>query len=107
MPKPNGKQRPLGIPSFRDKLLGTVLKLILEAIYEPTFSEHSRGFRPGRSCHTALAAAKREMNGGRWWVEVEMKGFFDHVKHDTVLSILSNQLADKRVFHLVGQCLIG
>ena len=52
--KPNGKQRPLGIPAFRDKLLGTVLKLILEAIYEPTFSENSHGFRPGRSCHTAL-----------------------------------------------------
>jgi retron-type reverse transcriptase len=65
IPKPNGKQRPLGIPSFRDKLLGTVLKLILEAIYEPTFSEHSHGFRPERSCHTALATVKRDMNGVR------------------------------------------
>ena len=83
-PKPNGKQRPLGIPSFRDKLLGTVLKLILEAIYEPTFSKHAHGFRPDKSCHTALAAVKREMNGVRWWVEGDIKGFFDHVNHGTL-----------------------
>jgi retron-type reverse transcriptase len=63
VPKSNGTQRPLGIPAFRDKLLGTVLKLILEAIYEPTFSGNSHGFRPGRSCHTALETVKREMQG--------------------------------------------
>ncbi len=84
IPKPNGKQRPLGIPSFRDKLLGTVLKLILEAIYEPTCSQHSHGFRPEKSGHTALAEVKRDMNGVRWWVEGDSKGFFDHVKHDTL-----------------------
>ncbi len=105
VPKPNGKQRPLGIPSFRDKLLGTVLKLILEAIYEPTFSENSHGFRPGRSCHTALEAVKREMNGVRWWVEGDMKGYFDNVNHDTLLRILSKRITDKRFLHLVGQFL--
>src|SRR5215469_7088741 len=76
IPKPNGKQRPLGIPAFQDKLLGTVLKLILEAIYEPTFSNRSHGFRPERSCHTALATVKRDMTGVRWWVEGDIKGFF-------------------------------
>jgi group II intron reverse transcriptase/maturase len=105
IPKPNGKQRPLGIPSFRDKLLGTVLKLILEAIYEPTFSKHSHGFRPERSCHTALATVKREMNGVRWWVEGDIKGFFDHVNHDTLLNILSKRITDKRFLHLIGQFL--
>jgi group II intron reverse transcriptase/maturase len=105
IPKPNGKQRPLGIPSFRDKLLGTVLKLILEAIYEPTFSQHSHGFRPEKSCHTALAEVKRDMNGVRWWVEGDIKGFFDHVKHDTLLSILSKRITDKRFLHLIGQFL--
>src|SRR6266566_3729781 len=105
IPKPNGKQRPLGIPSFRDKLLGTVLKLILEAIYEPTFSEHSHGFRPERSCHTALATVKRDMNGTRWWIEGDIKGFFDNVKHDTLLSILSKRITDKRFLHLIGQFL--
>jgi group II intron reverse transcriptase/maturase len=105
VPKPNGKQRPLGIPGFRDKLLGTVLKLILEAIYEPTFSENSHGFRPGRSCHTALEAVKRDMNGVRWWVEGDIKGYFDNVKHDTLLRILSKRITDKRFLHLIGQFL--
>lgn len=105
IPKPNGKQRPLGIPSFRDKLLGTVLKLILEAIYEPTSSKYSHGFRPERSCHTALATVKREMDGVRWWVEGDIKGFFDHVNHDTLLSILSKRITDKRFLHLIGQFL--
>src|SRR3989454_8571649 len=105
IPKPNGKQRPLGIPSFRDKLLGTVLKLILEAIYEPTFSENSHGFRPERSCHTALEAVKREMNGVRWWVEGDIKGYFDNVNHDTLLRILSKRITDKRFLHLIGQFL--
>ncbi len=105
IPKPNGKQRPLGIPGFRDKLLGTVLKLILEAIYEPTFSENSHGFRPERSCHTALETIKREMNGVRWWVEGDIKGYFDNVNHDTLLRILSKRITDKRFLHLIGQFL--
>jgi retron-type reverse transcriptase len=105
IPKPNGKQRPLGIPAFRDKLLGTVLKLILEAIYEPTFSQHSHGFRPGRSCHTALEAVKTEMTGVRWWVEGDIKGYFDNVDHDTLLRILSKRITDKRFMHLIGQFL--
>ena len=105
IPKPNGKQRPLGIPGFREKLLGTVLKLILEAIYEPTFSENSHGFRPGRSCHTALEAVKRDMNGVRWWVEGDIKGYFDHVSHDTLLRILSKRITDKRFLHLIAQFL--
>src|SRR2546425_10067600 len=103
--RPYGKQRPLGIPAFQDKLLGTVLKLILEAIYEPTFSENSHGFRPGRSCHTALEAVRREMQGVRWWVEGDIKGYFDNVNHDTLLRILSKRITDKRFLHLIGQFL--
>lgn len=105
IPKTNGKLRPLGIPSFRDKLLQTVLKLILEAIYEPTFSESSHGFRPKRSCHTALEQIKSKMTGTRWWVEGDIKGFFDHVSHEVLLRILSKRITDKRFLHLIGQLL--
>jgi len=83
----------------------TVLKLILEAIYEPTFSRCSHGFRPERSCHTALEQIQTEMTGTRWWVEGDIKGFFDHVNHDTLLSILSRRISDKRFLHLIGQLL--
>jgi group II intron reverse transcriptase/maturase len=93
------------MPSFRDKLLETVLKLILEAIYEPTFSRRSHGFRPERSCHRALEQIKTEMTGTRWWVEVDIKGFFDHVNHETLLSILSRRISDTRFLHLIGQLL--
>src|SRR5713226_3915352 len=103
--RPNGKLRPLGIPSFRDKLLQTVLKLILEAIYEPTFAESSHGFRPERSCHTALEQIKSKMTGTRWWVEGDIKGFFDHVNHETLLRILNKRITDKRFLHLIGQLL--
>lgn len=102
--KSNGKLRPIGIPSFRDKLLQTVVKLILEAIYEPTFSEASHGFRPGKSCHTALERVKR-MNGVRWWVEGDIKGFFDNLNHDTLLRILSKRITEKRFLHLIEQFL--
>ncbi len=102
--KANGKLRPLGIPCFRDKLLQTVVKFILEAIYEPIFSDASHGFRPDRSCHTALAQVKR-MNGIRWWVEGDIKGFFDNLDHQTLLRILSQRITDKRFLHLIEQFL--
>ncbi|NWJ98346.1 MAG: group II intron reverse transcriptase/maturase [Chloroflexi bacterium] len=104
IPKPNGKTRPLGIPSFRDKLLQTVVKLILEAIYEPQFSEASHGFRPNRSCHTALSEVKK-MNGTRWWVEGDIKGFYDNLNHETLLKILGQRITDNRFLHLISQFL--
>lgn len=102
--KANGKLRPLGIPSFRDKLVQTVVKFVLEAIYEPTFSEASQGFRPGKSCHTALARVKK-MQGVRWWVEGDIKSFFDNLNHDTLLRILGKRITDKRFLHLIEQFL--
>lgn len=102
--KTNGKLRPLGIPSFRDKLLQTVAKIILEAIYEPQFTNSSHGFRPERSCHTALQQIKK-MQGIRWWVEGDIKGFFDHLNHETLINILSQRIKDKRFLHLIHQFL--
>jgi group II intron reverse transcriptase/maturase len=102
--KPTGGKRPLGIPSYRDKLLQTVVKLVLEAIYEPTFSNNSHGFRPARSCHTALIQVKK-MNGVRWWVEGDICGFFDTMDHDILLSILGKRITDQRFLHLIEQFL--
>jgi len=102
--KANGKLRPLGIPSFRDKLLQTVVKLILETIYEPLFSENSHGFRPEKSCHTALQQVKK-MQGIRWWVEGDIKGFFDNLNHETLINILSQRITDRRFLHLIHQFL--
>lgn len=102
--KANGKLRPLGIPSFEDKLLQTVVKFILEAIYEPTFSNASHGFRPERSCHTALEQVKK-MTGTKWWIEADIRGFFDNLNHGTLLRILSQRITDQRFLHLVEQFL--
>ena len=63
IPKKDGKQRPLGLPSWSDKLLGEVVRLLLEAYYEPQFSDHSHGYRPGRGCHTALREVARHLDG--------------------------------------------
>ena len=102
--KANGDLRPIGIPSSDDKLLQTVVRLILEAIYEPLFSDASHGFRPNRSCHTALAEVKK-MTGVRWWIEADVRGFFDNLSHDVLLKILGKRITDNRFLHLIKQFL--
>jgi group II intron reverse transcriptase/maturase len=102
--KANGRKRPIGIPNFEDKLLQTVVRFILEAIYEPTFLDVSHGFRPERSCHTILEQVKR-MTGTRWWVEGDIKSFFDEIDHEVMLRILNKRITDKRFLHLIEQFL--
>lgn len=88
IPKSNGKMRPLGIPSFDDKLIQEVVRLILESIYEPTFSDYSHGFRINRSCHTALKYVQKYFTGTKWFVEGDIKGCFDNVDHHVLIAIL-------------------
>jgi RNA-directed DNA polymerase len=88
IPKKNGKRRPLGIPSWTDKLLQEALRQILEAYYEPQFSSSSHGFRPERGCHTALGAVKNTWTGTKWFVEGDIAACFDHIDHQALLNKL-------------------
>lgn len=85
IPKKNGKKRPLGIPSTDDKLVQEVVRMILESIYEPTFHHQSHGFRPGRSCHTAMAQIQRTYTGVKWFVEGDIRGCFDNIDQHTLI----------------------
>lgn len=105
IPKRNGKMRPLGIPSFEDKLVQEVMRMILEAIYEGNFSETSHGFRPERSCHTALLTIKREFTGAKWFVEGDIKGFFDNINHDVLIDTLRERIEDDRFIRLIRKFL--
>jgi retron-type reverse transcriptase len=78
IPKKNGKKRPLGLPTWTDKLLQEVIRLILEAVYEPQFSAHSHGFRPERGCHSALTTIDRTWQGTKWFLEGDIRGCYDH-----------------------------
>jgi len=100
-PKQPGKTRPLGIPSWSDKLLQEVMRSILEAYYEPQFSEHSHGFRPERGCHTALIEIARTWWGTKWFIEGDIKGCFDNIDHTILLSILQEKIQDNRFLRLV------
>ena len=105
IPKKNGKMRPLGIPSFNDKLLQEVVRMILEAIYEGSFDNNSHGFRPKRSCHTALRQIQKTFNGARWFIEGDIKGFFDNINHEIMISILRKRISDERFLRLIRKFL--
>ena len=102
IPKKNGKLRPLGVPSFRDKLVQEVVRLILQAIYEPIFLDSSHGFRPERSCHTALVQIKTTCKGTNWVIEGDIKGFFDNISFDKLLEILARRIQDGRFLNLIS-----
>jgi group II intron reverse transcriptase/maturase len=105
IPKKDGKQRPLGLPSWSDKLLGEVVRLLLEAYYEPQFSEHSHGYRPGRGCHTALGEVARTWTGTTWFIEGDITRCFDQLDHQVMLETLGEKIHDHRLLGLVGQML--
>ena len=105
IPKKNGKKRPLGIPSFEDKLVQEVVRLLLEAIYEGHFEGTSHGFRPHRSCHTALGMIQKSFAGAKWFIEGDIKGFFDNIDHNVLISILRELISDERFLRLIRKFL--
>ncbi len=105
IPKENGKLRPLGLPGWSDKLVGEVMRLLLEAYYEPLFSDRSHGFRPGRGCHTALREVADTWTGTTWVIEGDIADCFGSLDHDLMVQILSEKIHDNRFLRLVRNML--
>lgn len=105
VPKKNGKLRPLGMPSGDDKLIQEVARILLELIYEPVFTESSHGFRPERSCHTALTLISRTWKGLKWVVDMDIQGFFDNIDHEKMIEILEKKIDDEKFIRLIKKLL--
>ena len=105
IPKKNGKKRPLGIPSFDDKLVQEVVRMILEAIYEGSFEHTSHGFRPKRSCHTALIDIQKTFTAVKWFIEGDIKGCFDNVDHAVLINLLRRRIKDEYFISLIWKFL--
>jgi len=106
IPKPGGAQRELGIPTVLDRLIQQALLQVLQPIFDPGFSEHSYGFRPGRRAHDAVLAAQRFVqNGRRIVVDVDLEKFFDRVNHDILMDRVARKVSDKRVLRLIRRYL--
>ena len=105
IPKKNGKLRPLGLPTWSDKLVGEVVRLLLEAYYEPTFSGHSHGFRPGKGCHTALREVESTWTGTTWFIEGDISDCFGSLDHEIMVMILSEKIHDNRFLRLIRNML--
>jgi RNA-directed DNA polymerase len=102
IPKPNGGTRKLGVPTALDRFVQQAVLQVLQPIFDPTFSDHSYGFRPGRSAHQAVAAAQEhQASGYRWVVDLDIEKFFDRVHHDLLMSRLAQRVTDRRVLKLV------
>ncbi|MGA8856275.1 MAG: reverse transcriptase domain-containing protein [Candidatus Bathyarchaeia archaeon] len=101
IPKKSGGTRPLGLPNFTDKLVQEVLRMVLEAYYEPRFRDCSYGFRPGRGCHTALTNLRYKFKGAAWFIEGDIRGCFDNIDHEILMAILARDIQDGRVLNLI------
>jgi group II intron reverse transcriptase/maturase len=105
IPKKNGKNRPLGLPSWTDKLVGEVIRLLLEAYYEPRFSDHSHGYRPRRGCHTALTEVAINWTGTTWLIEGDISDCFGSLDHKTMVDTLAEKIHDNRFLRLLRNML--
>ena len=100
-----GKMRSLGIPSADDKLVQEVVRSLLERIYEPLFKDNSHGFRPKRSCHTALRTIQRVWTGTKWFIDIDIKGYFDSMSHDVLMGLLEKRIEDTQFLDLIRDML--
>jgi group II intron reverse transcriptase/maturase len=105
IPKANGKLRPLGIPAPRDKIIQKGIEIILSAIYEPSFSDVSHGFRTGRSCHSALRSIRETWSGMKWIIEGDIEGCYDNVDHTILMKLLRRRIQDERFLNLIWKLL--
>jgi len=97
--------RPLGIPTGNDKMVQEVVRIILERMYEPIFSENSHGFRPGKSCHTALQQINNTWKGVKWIIEFDIKSFFDNINHAKLIEVIEKKVDDKKIINLIRKML--
>jgi group II intron reverse transcriptase/maturase len=105
IPKKNGKLRPLGLPTWSDKLVAEVVRLLLDAYYEPQFSDRSHGFRPRRGCHTALREVVEVWKGTHWFIEGDISDCFGSLDHQVMLSVLAEKIHDGRFLRLISHML--
>ncbi len=106
IPKAGGGQRGLGIPNVADRVVMEAVRQVLEPLFEPTFHPSSHGFRPGRSCHTAVAEAGQHLQDGyEWVVDIDLEKFFDRVNHQRLMARLAKRVADRRLLVLIGRLL--
>lgn len=105
IPKKNGKLRPLGIPSMSDRIIQEICRMIIDTIYEPTFSKHSHGFRENKSCHSALHEIDLNFRSINWFIEGDIEGYFDNINHQILIDILRKKIEDEKFIRLIWKFL--
>jgi RNA-directed DNA polymerase len=105
IPKPDGRQRPLGIPTVRDRIVQQACRIVIEPIFEANFQDHSYGFRPKRSAAQAVRAVDKVLLRVWWVVDADIQGYFDAIDHDLLLTLVKRRVSDRRVLKLLGQWL--